>query len=107
MHWTELRDNRLTITIPNAILALIALSVLWLQHAIATIISFAAIGIYISFQMIVLGAFIARAKGWRPAGPFTLGARDWLVNGLALAYGVSAATRRGNHRSGQRRRPPD
>jgi len=74
----------------GAIPALIALSALWLQDAIATIISFAAIGIYISFQMIVLAALIARAKGWRPAGPFTLGARGWLVNGLALAYGVSA-----------------
>jgi amino acid transporter len=74
----------------GAIPALIALSALWLQDAIATIISFAAIGIYISFQMIVLGALIARAKGWRPSGPFTLGNRGWLVNGLALAYGVSA-----------------
>src|SRR6266436_234016 len=74
----------------GAIPAVIALSALWLQDAIATIISFAAIGIYISFQMIVLGALIARAKGWRPAGPFTLGTRGWLVNGLALAYGVSA-----------------
>jgi len=74
----------------GAIPALIALSALWLQDAIATIISFAAIGIYISFQMIVLGALIARAKGWRPAGPFTLGTRGWLVNGLALAYGVGA-----------------
>jgi len=74
----------------GAIPALIALSALWLQDAIATIISFAAIGIYISFQMIVLGALIARAKGWRPAGPFTLGTRGWLVNGLAFAYGVSA-----------------
>jgi amino acid transporter len=74
----------------GAIPALIALSALWLQDAIATIISFAAIGIYISFQMIVLAALIARSKGWRPAGPFTLGAWGWLVNGLALAYGVSA-----------------
>src|SRR5271155_535644 len=74
----------------GAIPAVIALSSLWLQDAIATIISFAAIGIYISFQMIVLGALIARTKGWRPAGPFTLGTRGWLVNGLALAYGVSA-----------------
>ena len=74
----------------GAIPALIALSALWLQDAIATIISFAAVGIYISFQMIVLGALIARAKGWRPAGPFTLGTWGWLVNGSALAYGISA-----------------
>jgi len=50
---------------------------------------FAAIGIYISFQMIVLGALIARAKGWRPAGPFTLGTRAGCER-VALAYGVSA-----------------
>jgi hypothetical protein len=33
---------------------------------------------------------IARSKGWRPSGPFTLGAWGWLVNVLGLAYGVSA-----------------
>ena len=74
----------------GAIPALIALSALWLQDAIATIISFAAVGIYIAFQMIVLAALIARAKGWRPSGPFTLGGWGWLVNLLALAYGVGA-----------------
>jgi amino acid transporter len=74
----------------GAIPAMIALSALWLQNAIATIISFAAIGIYISFQMIVLAALLARGKGWRPGGPFTLGAWGWLVNVLALGYGLSA-----------------
>jgi amino acid transporter len=74
----------------GAIPAVIAFSALWLQDAIATIISFAAIGIYISFQMIVLAALIARAKGWRPTGPFTLGAWGLPVNLLALAYGVGA-----------------
>jgi amino acid transporter len=74
----------------GAIPAVIALSALWLQDAITIIISFAAVGIYISFQMIVLAALIARSKGWRPAGPFTLGAWGWCVNLLALAYGVSA-----------------
>jgi amino acid transporter len=68
----------------------IALSALWLQDAITIIISFAAVGIYISFQMIVLAALIARRKGWRPSGPFTLGAWGWCVNLIALAYGVSA-----------------
>ncbi len=78
------------LVVMGAIPALIALSALWLQDAINTIISFAAIGIYISFQMIVLGALIARAKGWRPAGPFTLGAWGWTVNVIALAYGIFA-----------------
>jgi amino acid transporter len=74
----------------GAIPAIIALSALWLQDAITIIISFAAIGIYVSFQMIVLAALIARYKGWRPAGPFTLGAHGLWVNVLALTYGVGA-----------------
>jgi len=74
----------------GAIPALITLSALWLQDAIATIISFAAVGIYISFQMIILAALIARVRGWRPTGPFTLAGWGWLVNFIALAYGLSA-----------------
>jgi amino acid transporter len=70
--------------------SLIALCGLWLQNAVATIISFASAGIYMAFQMLVLGALIARAKGWKPSGPFTL--RQWglPVNIIGFAYGVSA-----------------
>jgi len=78
------------LVVMGGIPAAIALSALWLQDAIATIISFAAVGIYIAFQMIVLAALIARSKGWRPAGPFTLAAWGWCVNLLALAYGIGA-----------------
>ena len=67
----------------GAIPALIALSALWLQDAIATIISFASVGIYIAFQMVVLAALIARAMGWRPSGTFKLGGWGLLVNLLA------------------------
>src|ERR1700733_1125013 len=74
----------------GAIPAVIAHSSLWLANAINTIISFAAVGIYIAFQMIVLAALLARMKGWRPAGLFTLGAWGVPVNLLALAYGVGA-----------------
>jgi len=70
--------------------ALIALCGLWLQNAIATIISFASIGIYLAFQMLVLGALMARLKGWQPRGPFTLGRWGLLVNILGLAYGLFA-----------------
>jgi amino acid transporter len=70
--------------------ALIALCGLWLQNAVNTIISFASAGIYMAFQMLVLGALIARAKGWKPSGPFTLGRWGWAVNIIALGYGVSA-----------------
>jgi amino acid transporter len=76
----------------GAIPALIALSALWLQNSIATIISFASVGIYVAFQMIVLAALVARVQGWRPAGPFKLEGWGWIVNLLALGYGVGAIT---------------
>jgi hypothetical protein len=40
--------------------------------------------------MVVLGALIARVKGWQPAGPFTLGRWAWPVTIIALCYGVFA-----------------
>jgi amino acid transporter len=70
--------------------AFVALAGLWLKDAIATIISFAAAGIYIAFQMMVLAALIARVKGWRPAGAFRLRAWAVPVNVLALCYGLAA-----------------
>jgi len=63
---------------------------LFLQDAVRTIIVFGSVGIYVSFQMIVLGALIARAKGWRPLGPFRLDTWAWPVNIAALVYGISA-----------------
>ncbi len=76
--------------VAGAIPALIALSALWLTDAIATIISFASVGIYIAFQMIVIAALVARARGWRPAGSFTMGGWGWTVNVVALIYGLCA-----------------
>jgi len=78
------------LVLAGAIPALIALSAPWLQDAVATIISFAAIGIYIAFQMIVFAALVARTRGWRPAGVFRLGAWAWPVNLVALLYGIGA-----------------
>jgi amino acid transporter len=76
--------------VSGAIPALICVSALWLQNAIATIISFASVGIYLAFQMIIVAALVARARGWSPAGAFTLGAWGWPVNLAALAYGLGA-----------------
>ena len=70
--------------------AAIALCGMWLQNAVSTIISYASVGIYIAFQMVVAGALYARARGWTPAGPFTLGRWGWPVNLLALGYGIFA-----------------
>ena len=58
--------------------------------ALTRIISFAALGIYIAFQMVVFAALLARLRGWRPAGRFTLGRFGLVVNVLALVYGVAA-----------------
>jgi amino acid transporter len=57
---------------------------------VARIITFAVVGIYISFQLVVLAAIIARQRGWRPAGAFTLGTWGPVVNVSALCYGVAA-----------------
>jgi amino acid transporter len=54
------------------------------------ITSFAVLGIYVAFQAVVLASLRQRIKGWRPAGPFNLGAAGFLVNVVALAYGIFA-----------------
>ncbi len=70
--------------------AFIAIAGLFLEDAVRTIIVFGSAGIYVAFQMIVLGALIARAKGWKPSGEFRLGIWAWPVNLAALSYGVLA-----------------
>lgn len=70
--------------------AAIAIAGFFLANALALVISFAAIGIYIAFQMVVYGALKARLGGWRPTGAFNLGGWGGLINVAALAYGVAA-----------------
>jgi len=55
---------------------------------LARITAFAVIGIYISFQMVVLAALRQRLKGWKPAGEWSVGGWGMLVNILVLAYGL-------------------
>lgn len=70
--------------------AIIVVGSLISEDALTKIVSFAALGIYIGFQMVVLAALRARLKGWVPGGPFTLGRWGTAVNVLALVYGVAA-----------------
>ena len=70
--------------------AVIVMIGFFLDNAVRTIIVFGAAGIYVAFQMIVLGALIARLKGWRPAGQFRLKRWGWPVNIAAFIYGISA-----------------
>ncbi|QTG82630.1 APC family permease [Arthrobacter crystallopoietes] len=58
------------------------------EDALITIISFAAMGMYMGFQMVVLAALRARLKGWKPRGAFQLGAWGTPVYVAALAWGV-------------------
>ncbi|HEY2795786.1 MAG TPA: amino acid permease [Micromonosporaceae bacterium] len=77
--------------VATAVTAIIpALLTLLPSATVARIITFAVVGIYTGFQFVVLAAIIARARGWVPAGRFTLGRWGWYVNVLGLVYGVSA-----------------
>ena len=70
--------------------ALIAVLV-WLNgDLLYPVTAFAVLGIYVAFQMVVLASLRQRFRGWKPAGPFTLGRLGVVVNVAALAYGVFA-----------------
>ncbi|GAB7004858.1 amino acid permease [Nocardioides sp. AN3] len=58
--------------------------------AVTKIVSFAAFGIYLGFQMVVFAALRARLKGWEPSGAYRLGKWGLPVNVAALVYGVGA-----------------
>jgi len=73
-----------------AVPALIVLGSRISEDALTRIISFAALGIYIAFQMVVFAALVARARGWRPAGRWSLGRWGLPVNVIALVYGIAA-----------------
>ncbi|EKN65619.1 amino acid permease-associated protein [Neobacillus bataviensis LMG 21833] len=60
------------------------------EDALTKIISFASLGIYIGFQMVVLAALRARLKGWNPSGKYHLGKWGLPVNIGALIYGIVA-----------------
>jgi amino acid transporter len=54
--------------------------------ALYSLISFAVSGIYLAFLLTVIGAIVARARGWVPEGSFTLGKWGWTVYVIAAAY---------------------
>jgi amino acid transporter len=72
-------------------LAIVAIAQVISETALLRVISFAAVGIYVAFQLVVLAALIARSRGWVPRGKFTLGRWGVPVNIAALVYGVAAA----------------
>ncbi|KRE81591.1 APC family permease [Arthrobacter sp. Soil763] len=58
------------------------------SDALTVIISFAAMGMYMGFQMVVLASLRARILGWKPNGAFRLGAWGFPINVAALVWGV-------------------
>jgi amino acid transporter len=71
-----------------AVPAFLVIIDLFIEGGLVRIVSFAALGIYLAFQMVVLAALRARIKGWKPGGTYTLGGWGMIVNVLALAYGL-------------------
>ena len=68
--------------------AVIVLGSVFSAKALTQIVSFAILGIYLGFQMVVLAALRARLRGWVPSGAFTLGRWGMPVTVAALTYGV-------------------
>jgi len=75
------------VVIPALVVILFGFS----PNALTLIISFAVLAIYVAFQLVVFAALVARLRGWRPAGKWTLGGFGIVVNVAALVYGVAAA----------------
>jgi amino acid transporter len=55
-------------------------------NVLVSLVSFGVSGIYLSFLLTVIGAAVARSRGWVPEGSFTLGRWGWPVTILALGY---------------------
>ncbi len=55
-------------------------------NALVALVSFGVSGIYLSFLLTVIAAFIARRRGWVPEGRFTLGRWGELVTWIAMIY---------------------
>ncbi len=62
------------------------------ENALTKIISFAALGIYVAFMMVVVAALRARIRGWTPSGRFSMGRWGLPINIAALVYQLLAAT---------------
>jgi amino acid transporter len=55
-------------------------------NALLALVSFSVSGIYLSFLLTVIGAIIARSRGWIPEGRFQLGKWEWPVLIGAAGY---------------------
>ncbi|MCA4131778.1 APC family permease [Arthrobacter sp. M4] len=91
--WTRFSKSRrvppFALLLAGVAPALIVLLSKFSEEGLMAIMSFATMGIYLAFQMVVLASLRARLKGWKPGGQFKLGKWGAPVNMLALAWGVT------------------
>jgi amino acid transporter len=55
-------------------------------NVLVSLVSFGVSGIYLSFLLTVIGAIIARSRGWIPEGSFQIGRWGWAVTIAAAVY---------------------
>ena len=55
-------------------------------NALTALVSFGVSGIYLSFLLTVIGALVARSRGWVPEGRFTLGRWGMAVTVIGAVY---------------------
>jgi amino acid transporter len=55
-------------------------------NGLVALVSFGVSGIYLSFLLTVIAAWVARARGWVPEGRFTLGSWGMTVTVIATLY---------------------
>jgi amino acid transporter len=78
------------LVVSGLIAAVILVFGMFFADAVATIVSFAVVGIYAGFQMVVLGSSFARWRGWQPHGKFNLGAWGWPINLAGIVWGIAS-----------------
>jgi amino acid transporter len=68
---------------------LVAIAILMFTSQLSRVIAWATAGTYIAYQMVVLGAMIARTRGWpHRRAYFNLGKWGWPVNIVGFLYGA-------------------
>ncbi len=83
-HHTPVNAIVIGTVVPFAFLLLVLVNpskpvhILWFEYpanvsALYALVSFSTSGIYLAFFLTVFGALVARARGWKPSGSFTLG----------------------------------
>ena len=85
---TQVPRNALLVA---SVIPIVLCVVIYLEPgALVPVTAFAVLGIYVSFQAVVLASLIQRFRGWKPAGQFRLGTWGLVINIAALIYGLWA-----------------